>query len=74
HIGLYAYKREALEKFVLLPPSTLEMRERLEQLRAIEAGMRIDATIVDVVPVGVDTQNQLDQVRRIMHEKKENNV
>ncbi|MEM7461589.1 MAG: 3-deoxy-manno-octulosonate cytidylyltransferase [Pseudomonadota bacterium] len=66
HIGLYAYRRDALEKFVALSPSTLEMREKLEQLRAIEAGMRIDATIVDVVPIGVDTQNQLDQVRNVM--------
>ncbi len=66
HIGLYAYRRDALKKFVALSPSTLEMREKLEQLRAIEAGMRIDATIVDVVPIGVDTQNQLDQVRNAM--------
>lgn len=74
HIGLYAYRREALEKFVTLPPSTLERREKLEQLRAIEAGMRIDATIVDVVPVGVDTQNELDQVRRIMDQDGKNSI
>lgn len=72
HIGLYAYRRDALEKFVALPPSTLEMREKLEQLRAIEAGMRIDATIIDVVPVGVDTQNELDQVRRTMDQGNKN--
>src|SRR5215475_13045315 len=53
HIGLYAYRRAALEKFVTLPPSTLELREKLEQLRALEAGMRIDVAIVDTVPLGV---------------------
>src|SRR5713226_3335528 len=51
HIGLYAYRRAALERFVALPPSALELREKLEQLRAIEAGMRIDITIVDAYPV-----------------------
>lgn len=66
HIGLYAYRREALEKFVSLAPSTLEKREKLEQLRALEAGMRIDAAIVDTVPVGVDTQDDLDRVRQMM--------
>ena len=55
HIGLYAYRRAALERFVALPPSPLELRERLEQLRALEAGMRIDVAIVDSVPLGVDT-------------------
>src|SRR6202045_444199 len=55
HIGLYAYRRTALERFVSLPPSTLEQQEKLEQLRALEAGMRIDITIVDTVPRGVDT-------------------
>lgn len=63
HIGLYAYRRAALEKFVALEPSTLERRERLEQLRALEAGMRIDAMIVDTVPLGVDTQADLDKAR-----------
>jgi hypothetical protein len=51
HIGLYAYRRAALERFVALPPSPLEQREKLEQLRALEAGMRIDVTIVDTVPL-----------------------
>ena len=55
HIGLYAYRRQALERFVRLEPSPLEKRERLEQLRALEAGMRIDVAIVDAAPLGVDT-------------------
>src|SRR5215213_4635526 len=54
HIGLYAFRRNALERYVKLPPSALERREKLEQLRALEAGMRIDAAIVDSVPLGVD--------------------
>ncbi|MDX3928306.1 MAG: 3-deoxy-manno-octulosonate cytidylyltransferase [Shinella sp.] len=66
HIGLYAYRRAALERFVSLPPSTLEMRESLEQLRALEAGMRIDAEIVDTVPLGVDTAADLEKARRIL--------
>ena len=66
HIGLYAYRRAALEAFVSLPPSTLERRESLEQLRALEAGMRIDAEIVDTVPLGVDTPADLEKARRIL--------
>ncbi|UHS62749.1 3-deoxy-manno-octulosonate cytidylyltransferase [Agrobacterium vaccinii] len=66
HIGLYTYRRAALEKFVTLKPSTLELRESLEQLRALEAGMRIDAEIVNSVPLGVDTQAQLDKAREIL--------
>lgn len=66
HIGLYAYRRRALERFVSLRPSTLEKRESLEQLRAIEAGMRIDAEIVDTVPLGVDTPADLDMARKIL--------
>jgi 3-deoxy-manno-octulosonate cytidylyltransferase (CMP-KDO synthetase) len=66
HIGLYAYRRAALEKFVGLGPSTLERRESLEQLRALEAGMRIDAEIVDTVPLGVDTPADLEKARRIL--------
>jgi len=64
HIGLYVYRRSALERFVSLPPSTLETREKLEQLRALEAGMRIDVAIVDGVPLGVDTPEHLDEARR----------
>jgi 3-deoxy-manno-octulosonate cytidylyltransferase (CMP-KDO synthetase) len=66
HIGLYAYRRAALERFVHLPPSPLEQRERLEQLRAIEAGMRIDVAIVDTVPLGVDTSEDLETARALL--------
>ena len=66
HIGLYAYRRRALQRFVGLKPSPLEMRERLEQLRALEAGMRIDAVLVDDVPLGVDTPHDLDRARDII--------
>jgi len=66
HIGLYAYRRSALERFVSLPPSPLEQRERLEQLRALEAGMRIDVTIVDSVPLGVDTPEDLETARKLL--------
>lgn len=66
HIGLYAYRRTALEKFVKLGPSTLEKRESLEQLRALEAGMRIDAEIVRSVPLGVDTPADLERARAIL--------
>lgn len=66
HIGLYAYRRSALERFVSLPPSALERRESLEQLRAIEAGMRIDVEIVDTVPLGVDTPADLERARRLL--------
>jgi 3-deoxy-manno-octulosonate cytidylyltransferase (CMP-KDO synthetase) len=66
HIGLYAYRRAALERFVGLSPSTLERQEKLEQLRALEAGMRIDVTIVDTVPRGVDTPADLETARNIL--------
>jgi 3-deoxy-manno-octulosonate cytidylyltransferase (CMP-KDO synthetase) len=66
HIGLYAYRRAALEKFVALGPSVLEKRESLEQLRALEAGMSIHAEIVDSVPLGVDTPADLEKARRIL--------
>jgi 3-deoxy-manno-octulosonate cytidylyltransferase (CMP-KDO synthetase) len=66
HIGLYAYRRAALERFVALPPSPLEKQEKLEQLRALEAGMRIDIGIVDTVPRGVDTPADLETARRIL--------
>ncbi|WP_404286518.1 3-deoxy-manno-octulosonate cytidylyltransferase [Microvirga sp. RSM25] len=66
HIGLYAYRRKALQRFVGLAPSPLEMREKLEQLRALEAGMRIDAVVVDDVPLGVDTPHDLDRAREII--------
>src|SRR5262249_56245076 len=63
HIGLYAFRREALKRFVGLPPSPLEKRERLEQLRALEAGMRIAVARVDAVPYGVDTPEDLERAR-----------
>ena len=66
HIGLYAYRRAALQRFIALSPSPLEQRERLEQLRALEAGMRIDVTIVDTVPRGVDTPADLETARRAL--------
>ena len=66
HIGLYAYRRRALERFVKLPPSPLERRERLEQLRALEAGMRIDVALVDSVPLGVDTPEDLEKARAML--------
>jgi 3-deoxy-manno-octulosonate cytidylyltransferase (CMP-KDO synthetase) len=66
HVGLYAYRRKALQRFVALPPSPLELQEKLEQLRALEAGMRIDVTIVDTVPRGVDTSADLEATRQIL--------
>lgn len=64
HVGLYGWKRAALERFVQLSPSPLEQREKLEQLRALEHGMRIDAVEVDEVPLGVDTLADLEEARR----------
>ncbi len=66
HIGLYAYRREALQRFVALPQGVLERREKLEQLRALENGMRIDAALVDTVPLGVDTPADLDRARALI--------
>jgi len=66
HIGIYAYRRAALARFVSLQPSPLEQREKLEQLRALEAGMRIDVSIVDTVPLGVDTPADLERARRLL--------
>ena len=66
HIGLYAYRRDALKRFVSLPPSALEQREKLEQLRALEADMRIDVEIVDSVPLGVDTPEDLERARALL--------
>ncbi len=70
HIGLYGYRRAALQRFVSLPPSPLEIREKLEQLRALEAGMTIQAALVDTVPHGVDTPADLDHARKILGQKK----
>jgi len=66
HIGLYAYRRAALERFVKLPPSANEQREKLEQLRALDAGMRIDVVIVNSVPLGVDTEEDLAKARALL--------
>lgn len=66
HIGIYGFKTEALKNFVTLPQTSLEKREKLEQLRALESGMRIDAAIVDSVPFGVDTQEDLEKAREIL--------
>ncbi len=68
HIGLYAFRRRALERFVSLPPSSLESREKLEQLRALEDGMRIDVTLVDDAPFGVDTPDSLARARAVFGE------
>jgi 3-deoxy-manno-octulosonate cytidylyltransferase (CMP-KDO synthetase) len=65
HIGLYAYRRAALERFVKLPPSPLEIRERLEQLRALEAGMRIDVALTKNPIFGVDTAEHLEKARAL---------
>ncbi|MFM2129369.1 MAG: 3-deoxy-manno-octulosonate cytidylyltransferase [Pseudomonadota bacterium] len=70
HIGLYAWRRSALDRFVALPPSPLELRERLEQLRALEAGMRIEVAFVDTVPLGVDTPRDLERAREILAAQK----
>ena len=66
HIGIYAYRRAALERFVALPPGVLEQRERLEQLRALEAGMRIDVAVVRTVPLGVDAPADLERARSLL--------
>lgn len=64
HIGLYTYRRDALEKFVASPPAVLEKREKLEQLRALSLGMRIDIAIANTIPLGVDTPEDLEEARK----------
>lgn len=66
HIGVYAYRRSALDRFVSLPPSPLEQREKLEQLRALEAGMRIDVSLVDSAPMDVNTPQDLERARKAL--------
>lgn len=66
HIGVYAYRRSALDRFVALPPSPLEQREKLEQLRALEAGMRIDVSLVDSAPMDVNTPQDLERARKAL--------
>ncbi len=70
HIGLYAYRRDALRRFVSTPPSLLERREKLEQLRALEAHMRIDVMIVEAAPLGVDTPEDLERARAMLAQRK----
>jgi 3-deoxy-manno-octulosonate cytidylyltransferase (CMP-KDO synthetase) len=72
HVGLYAYRRSALERFVKAPPGILEQREKLEQLRALELGMRIDVALVDTLPLGVDTPAELERARQIIAGRKHN--
>jgi 3-deoxy-manno-octulosonate cytidylyltransferase (CMP-KDO synthetase) len=69
HIGVYAFRRAALERFVSLPPSPLELREGLEQLRALEAGMRIDAALLDKGAPSVDTDRDLTALRAAAREQ-----
>ena len=66
HIGLYVYRRAALRRLVGLPPSPLERREKLEQLRALEDGLRIDVAVVETVPLGVDTPVELERARAML--------
>lgn len=66
HIGIYGYQRNALKKFIHLQPSYLEKREKLEQLRALENNMRIDVTVVDTIPIGVDTPDDLEKARLVL--------
>ncbi len=68
HIGIYAYRRPALKRFVSLPPSPLETAEKLEQLRALEAGMRVDVALVQAVPLGVDTPEGLEKARKAVYD------
>jgi 3-deoxy-manno-octulosonate cytidylyltransferase (CMP-KDO synthetase) len=64
HIGVYGYRRDALARFTAAAPSPLEQREKLEQLRALELGLSIWATVVDAAPISVDTAQDLDDARR----------
>ena len=70
HIGIYAYRRQALDRFVKMAPSPLEKREKLEQLRALEAGMTIGVRIVDTMPLGVDTPEDLERARHMLAKDK----
>ena len=70
HIGLYAFRRSALQKFVSLAPGVLEQREKLEQLRALENGMRIDIELVRTIPHGVDTGQDLEKARLLLERRR----
>ena len=65
HLGIYGYRRDALDRFTAAPPSPLELRERLEQLRAMEMGLSIWAAVVGDAPISVDTPADLEAARRI---------
>lgn len=71
HLGIYGYKREALLKMTSLPQSPLEMAESLEQLRALQAGMKIKTFVVDFVPVGIDTAEDLKKFEKIIAQAKD---
>ena len=64
HIGVYAYRRDALDRFAAAPPSPLETREKLEQLRALELGLSIWAVVADAMPIEVNTPAELALARR----------
>ena len=64
HVGIYGYRRDALARFTAAPPSPLELREKLEQLRALELGLRIDAALTQTAPISVDTPDDLEAARR----------
>lgn len=70
HIGIYAFRRDSLARFVSLPPSPLERREKLEQLRALEAGMTVAVACVDSVPLSVDTEDDLNKARALLSREK----
>jgi 3-deoxy-manno-octulosonate cytidylyltransferase (CMP-KDO synthetase) len=69
HVGIYAYRREALERFCTTPPSPLEQREKLEQLRALELGLSIWAAVVDETPISVDTPADLEAARAFARQR-----
>ena len=69
HLGIYGYKREALMKMTSLPQTPLERTESLEQLRALEHGMKIKTSVVDFVPVGIDTLEDLEKFKEIISQK-----
>ena len=66
HLGIYGYKRDALIKMTELPQSTYEQAESLEQLRALQNGMKIKTSVVDFVPVGIDTAEDLEHFKAIV--------
>ena len=69
HIGIYTYRRDALAQFVAAPPAPLELREKLEQLRALSLGLRIEAAVIETIPLGVDTPEDLEKAREMLRKK-----